>query len=299
MVSVPAVTMKHLLLSFLLLAGLLPASAYTDMEDGMRIFLTPDPSGFVDGPNLYTYVKQNPWTNFDPEGLNSDADQKQVEANLEGTDIGPAIIAQEQASNQTVQAGVTVAKTIQAAAELTPMQNAATAITGTDAIGNKVSGTQQAMAVVGVVTPALKGASAAVKVTEEAAIVINDTNKATTAAAKVENSAKDVAKATGAATKSSESGVVYKVPGKDTPSGDPYIGRTSHPDGPAGRGSADGRDRANAEVVDSYSTTNEGKVKEQQAMDNSGGVKNLDNKRNEIADKNRASNGLPPSKPSE
>ncbi len=25
--------------------------------------------GFVDGPNLYAYVKQNPWTAFDPEGL--------------------------------------------------------------------------------------------------------------------------------------------------------------------------------------------------------------------------------------
>ena len=25
--------------------------------------------GFVDGPNLYAYVKQNPWTGFDPEGL--------------------------------------------------------------------------------------------------------------------------------------------------------------------------------------------------------------------------------------
>jgi len=25
--------------------------------------------GFVDGPNLYAYVRQNPWTKFDPEGL--------------------------------------------------------------------------------------------------------------------------------------------------------------------------------------------------------------------------------------
>ena len=28
-------------------------------------------NGFVDGPNLYTYVVQNPWTKFDPEGLQS------------------------------------------------------------------------------------------------------------------------------------------------------------------------------------------------------------------------------------
>ena len=40
---------------------------YRDLETG--IFLTRDPMGFVDGPNVYTYVVQNPWTSFDPEGL--------------------------------------------------------------------------------------------------------------------------------------------------------------------------------------------------------------------------------------
>lgn len=37
----------------------------------VRVFLTRDPAGFVDGPNLYTYVVQNPWTKVDPEGLDS------------------------------------------------------------------------------------------------------------------------------------------------------------------------------------------------------------------------------------
>ena len=37
-------------------------------------FITKDPAGFVDGPNLYTYVKQNPWTMFDPEGLSPELD---------------------------------------------------------------------------------------------------------------------------------------------------------------------------------------------------------------------------------
>jgi RHS repeat-associated protein len=32
-------------------------------------FITRDPIGFIDGPNMYTYVRQNPWTHFDPEGL--------------------------------------------------------------------------------------------------------------------------------------------------------------------------------------------------------------------------------------
>ena len=40
---------------------------YRDLETGT--FLTRDPLGFVDGPNVYTYVVQNPWTNFDQQGL--------------------------------------------------------------------------------------------------------------------------------------------------------------------------------------------------------------------------------------
>ncbi len=33
------------------------------------MWLSRDPAGFVDGPNVYAYVKQNPWTSFDPLGL--------------------------------------------------------------------------------------------------------------------------------------------------------------------------------------------------------------------------------------
>jgi uncharacterized protein RhaS with RHS repeats len=33
------------------------------------VWLSRDPAGFVDGPNLYAYVRQNPWTAFDPDGL--------------------------------------------------------------------------------------------------------------------------------------------------------------------------------------------------------------------------------------
>ncbi|SKB09454.1 RHS repeat-associated core domain-containing protein, partial [Prosthecobacter debontii] len=33
------------------------------------MWLSRDPAGFVDGPNLYAYVKQNPWTAWDPLGL--------------------------------------------------------------------------------------------------------------------------------------------------------------------------------------------------------------------------------------
>jgi RHS repeat-associated protein len=40
---------------------------YRDLEFGL--FLTRDPAGFVDGTNVYTYVRQNPWSGFDPDGL--------------------------------------------------------------------------------------------------------------------------------------------------------------------------------------------------------------------------------------
>ena len=42
---------------------------YRDLETG--VWLSRDPAGFVDGPNLYAYVKQNPWTAWDPDGLES------------------------------------------------------------------------------------------------------------------------------------------------------------------------------------------------------------------------------------
>ena len=42
---------------------------YRDLQTGT--FLTRDPLGFVDGPNVYAYVRQNPWTYFDPTGLMS------------------------------------------------------------------------------------------------------------------------------------------------------------------------------------------------------------------------------------
>ena len=40
---------------------------YRDLEAG--VFISRDPAGFVDGPNVYAYVRQNPWSRFDPEGL--------------------------------------------------------------------------------------------------------------------------------------------------------------------------------------------------------------------------------------
>jgi RHS repeat-associated protein len=40
---------------------------YRDMETGT--FISRDPLGLVDGPNVYAYVQQNPWSKFDADGL--------------------------------------------------------------------------------------------------------------------------------------------------------------------------------------------------------------------------------------
>ncbi|ADE53901.1 YD repeat protein [Coraliomargarita akajimensis DSM 45221] len=42
---------------------------YRDLDTG--VFLARDQLGYQDGPNLYTYVQQNPFTKFDPQGLSS------------------------------------------------------------------------------------------------------------------------------------------------------------------------------------------------------------------------------------
>jgi len=51
---------------------------YRDLDAG--VFITKDPAGFIDGPNVYTYVSQNPWTKFDPEGLSPKMTAAQAEA---------------------------------------------------------------------------------------------------------------------------------------------------------------------------------------------------------------------------
>lgn len=50
-------------------AGLLLNEGFRHRDLKTGVWLSRDPAGFVDGPNLYAYVKQNPWTGFDPDGL--------------------------------------------------------------------------------------------------------------------------------------------------------------------------------------------------------------------------------------
>ncbi len=61
---------------------------YRDLETG--VWLSRDPAGFVDGPNLYAYVRQNPWTFFDPLGLQTSERKAQMEKAKAGLSIIPA-----------------------------------------------------------------------------------------------------------------------------------------------------------------------------------------------------------------
>lgn len=49
----------------------IPGSVFAERDLETGVFLSRDPAGFVDGPNVYSYVKQNPWSAFDPEGLDT------------------------------------------------------------------------------------------------------------------------------------------------------------------------------------------------------------------------------------
>jgi len=82
---------------------------------------------------------------------------------------------------------------------------------------------------------------------------------------------------------------VYKIPGNRTPSGKPYVGRTKHDD-PAKRGNRDGRQRQSYDKIEDVpGDTQQQRNSEQNEIDRSGGVDNLDNKRNEIDPRKRGS----------
>lgn len=82
----------------------------------------------------------------------------------------------------------------------------------------------------------------------------------------------------------SEKGCIYCVKGDKTSSGKDYIGSTDNM-GNRQRDKSDGRDRQGADVVDTYPKGDRDvrRAKEQQAINDRGGIGNLDNKRNEVA----------------
>lgn len=97
------------------------------------------------------------------------------------------------------------------------------------------------------------------------------------------------------ASDSGEYGCVYCVPGEHTSSGNDYIGSSDKMD-QRKKDKSDGRNRDHAEVVDKYPKGDRDarRAKEQQAINDRGGVDKLDNKRNEIAPHKWASKGVNP-----
>jgi RHS repeat-associated protein len=96
-------------------------------------------------------------------------------------------------------------------------------------------------------------------------------------------------------TKESDKGCIYCVKGDKTSSGKPYVGSADDLGKRAGDKS-DGRDRKGAEVIGDYPKGDKearGNA-EQKGMNDRGGVKDLDNKRNEVAPKNWPDRGIKP-----
>lgn len=90
-------------------------------------------------------------------------------------------------------------------------------------------------------------------------------------------------------------GCIYCVLGENTQSGKDYIGRTNDLS-QRRKNARDGRDRSNAEIVGTYPKGDHdaARTAEQRAMNERGGVKSLDNKRNEIAPESWSSHNVKP-----
>ncbi|GEM_PF-2480462 len=165
---------------------------WRDLETGM--FFQRDPLGFVDGPNVYTYVVQNPWTKFDPLGL--------WETGSYWGDVGQVFKGYGNAAVNTAKGiGHVVSHPIQTAqgvghAVTHPKQtfNALKADVGTKLQSNAGSGEIVGDVLIGIATGgALKAASktgTVAKVAEK----LNVRNKTASATTNVSESAADTAK---------------------------------------------------------------------------------------------------------
>ncbi len=92
-----------------------------------------------------------------------------------------------------------------------------------------------------------------------------------------------------------DQGCIYCVKGDKTSSGKDYVGSTDNL-GQRQRDKSDGRDREGAEVIGTYPKSDRDvrRTKEQQAINDRGGVERLDNKRNEVSPKKWPNMGITP-----
>lgn len=252
-------------------------------------FLQHDPTHLESGdPNLYRYVMNNP-TNY----VDSTGEIIETLWDLANVALDAASLATNIAEGNFAEAAVDVGALLLDGA--TVAAPGAPAVAGPAVRAGREAAEQAARAMRGV-----ENAGDAAKAAGKAGDAASTAQHAGQAAESTSTTGKkvgDAVKETGshASTQATGSqGTIYKVPGSATSSGKPYIGRHKGPRPQETRRSPDGRDRTKAEVVDRYdaSNTREGRVKEQQAIDREGGVKSLDNKRNEIAPSKRDNFGL-------
>ncbi len=140
---------------------------YRDLATGT--FITRDPLGFVDGPNMYAYVVQNPWSKFDPEGLAiEDITKRRDELEEEVGGPDEATIRGRKAAREAFDNGVAIADTALGFSPMGPVMAANEVVSGEDLGGNKLSWWQRGLSFVGLI-PGGKIASKADDVGETAA----------------------------------------------------------------------------------------------------------------------------------
>lgn len=273
---------------------------YRDLETGS--FITRDPAGFIDGPNLYTYVRQNPWSKFDPEGLNDHpivANRKALIDAMRDSGMDEAADQQAQLLQRGQQWAGEFADTADTVVSLTPQGGANEALGGKDAKGESIGKIGQFVAFVGMVSgPATKAAG---KLLQGAKKLIGLGESALDIAKKNQIDLDNLAKQDALRDMRAEGidldpvtgefrggeGVIYKVPGSGTKSGKPYIGSADDDEVRAAT-ARDGRDRSQREKIGSFPRGNQEarRIAEQEGIEDNGGLPNLDNRRNEIRKKN-------------
>jgi RHS repeat-associated protein len=178
---------------------------YILLNDGQRYrdvfsgrFLTRDPLGYVDGTNEFNYVRNNPWTSWDPEGLQESTGDQIAERNKLLKELAP----EGAPSDERLQAAKDLANGLkngtEAVASLDPVVNASEAATGTSVTGEKLGWFDRALAFFGLIDGPVGDVGKISKDVKEAKVadtVGQDASKVVSGSAKVDKTASKAAAA--------------------------------------------------------------------------------------------------------